>query len=193
MEKINTKIDKHNTLMYNIPVEIHNITTHKQVSYPHRKVIIEQSCKIWAYGFPVLNLNRHWRNGEELPELEYFAAGKALNPERLAALEKFIYYCRNIVQFHKENAFFIQNMEDPWCFEHPNIGYCFVDFMEVYNLMYRKDMEQINPEDLFPFVKLLEQEWAVNFYSDIEPNKFVTIYMPPKEKPRTNVRNRNRR
>ena len=155
----NKTINNYNHTLFNLPLKIQNITTHKHIQYPRRKFIEERLCEIYLFDIKILLLNNHWRPGSEIVELDWLKNEPALTDIDRDAIKLFVSYCKDPVGFLDDNKFYHEHMKDYWCFEHGRIEDCLEDFLSVF-------AHKTDPSIFQFYLSKLEKDWRAVFFSE---------------------------
>lgn len=146
--------------LFNIPLKFCNSTFYKTITYPRRQFIKKETCKVYLYNSQIYSMDRHWRPGEILSELEWLSEVKPLDEDDQRVFEQFASYCMDPVAFLEDNKFYHNGMKDYWCFDHKQIKDCFIDFLSV-ELVHKTDL---NVFELY--LSKLEKDWRAVFFSE---------------------------
>ena len=156
------RLDIYQDQIFDLPIEIRNLTHYKHITIPRKKIIREESCEVFLRRLRILSLDRHWRPGETLPQLAWLQDKQKL----ISCYEKdceaqFKLYCEQPVEFLlREDNYFIHLMQDPWCFDQDLFYLCLADFVRAYNCFYSSDVAASQLQ-----VQKLELAWKKSYHS----------------------------
>jgi len=165
---------------YNIQLTVVNKTSYKEQITPRRRLIKEETCKVFHNSFQLIELSYHLRPGQSnIKELEHLKEASQLNDiYKEDFMKEFRKYCYSPVEFFEEEpSDFVNIMDDPWCFDNEEFADCIQDFSNAYQKLNRVDVKM---QELQLQIQYFEPFWKKTFhpnvtYKDLEISELISL------------------